>query len=367
MSLAILGIGTAVPPANYDQREALFIAQALSCKTEEQTTWLPNMYGHTGISKRHSCLGRALLDDMVNGTTHSKSVFLPKMTGDDRGPTTRERMRTYAEQAPPLALTAASKALQEAQLPATAITHLVTVSCTGFYAPGWDVTLVRDLGLFPTTQRTHVGFMGCHGALNGLRVARAFVDADPKTKVLLCATELCTVHYHYPWDPQKVIANAIFSDGSAALVGVAGESAKHSWRLAASASYLVPDTENAMTWEVGDRGFIMTLAKKVPEIICRNLRIFLEPWLADLGLSIAEIRSWAVHPGGPKILDAVGESLGLAPGLLLPSREVFAAFGNMSSPTILFILDHLQKKGNKPPCVALGFGPGMNVEAALFG
>jgi predicted naringenin-chalcone synthase len=276
-------------------------------------------------------------------------------------------MKTYAEQAPLLALAAAAKALQEASVPAAAITHLVTVSCTGFYAPGWDVTLVRNLGLAPTTQRTHVGFMGCHGALNGLRVARAFVDADPKATVLLCATELCTVHYHYPWDPQKVIANAIFSDGSAALVGVAGEPAKHPWRLAASGSCLVPDTGNAMTWEVGDHGFIMTLAKKVPEIIGRNLRAFLGPWLADFGLSIAEIRSWAVHPGGPKILDAVGAALGLVPDLLLPSREVFAAFGNMSSPTVLFILDHLRKHGNEPPCVALGFGPGMNVEAALFG
>ncbi len=366
MSLAILGIGTAVPPANYDQREALCIAQALSCKTEEQTTWLPNMYGHTGIDKRHICLGRAVLDDVVNGTTHSKSVYLPKMTDDDRGPTTRERMQSYVEQAPLLALAAAAKALQQAQMPAAAITHLITVSCTGFSAPGWDVTLVRELGLSPTTQRTHVGFMGCHGALNGLRVARAFVDADPQAKVLLCATELCTVHYHYPWDPQKVIANAIFGDGSAALVGVAGAATEHTWRLSASGSYLVPDTGNAMTWDVGDHGFIMTLAKKVPEIICRSLRAFLEPWLADLGLSIAEIRSWAVHPGGPKILDAVGESLGLPPHLLLPARAVFAAYGNMSSPTALFILDHLQKHGNKPPCVALGFGPGLNVEAALF-
>jgi alpha-pyrone synthase len=366
MSLAILGFGTALPAASYDQNEALFMAQSLCCRTEEQTTWLPSMYEHTGIDKRHLSLGRALIDDVIQGTEHSQSPFLPKRTADDRGPSTQERMRLYREQAPLLARQAATRALENAGMPARAITHLVTVSCTGFYAPGWDVALVRDLGLAATTERTHVGFMGCHGALNGLRVARALVDADPRVKVLLCATELCGIHYHYGWDPQKVIANALFADGAGAVVGVAGASAAAEWRLTASGSYLVPGTENAMTWDIGDHGFNMTLAKKVPDIICKNLRAFLEPWLAKQRLSIRDVRSWAIHPGGPKILDAAGEALGLAQDLLLPAREVFAAHGNMSSPTVLFILDHLQKRGSEPPCVALGFGPGLNVEAALF-
>jgi predicted naringenin-chalcone synthase len=121
-----------------------------------------------------------------------------------------------------------------------------------------------------------------------------------------------------------------------------------------------------MTWNVGDHGFVMTLAKRVPEIICKNLRAFLEHWLGEHGLAIADVASWAIHPGGPRILDAAGEALGLTADLLRPAREVFAAHGNMSSPTVLFILDHLQKRGGKPPCVALGFGPGLSVEAALF-
>ncbi len=366
MALAILGIGTAVPTAAYDQREGLLIAQTLCCRTQEHATWLPNMYGHTGIDKRHNCLGRELLNDLIAGTRHSQSVCLPKLTGDDHGPTTRERMDLYLEHAPVLAHQSASQALERAGMPASAITHLITVSCTGFYAPGWDISLMRDLGLSPATQRTHVGFMGCHGALNALRVARSFVDADPRAKVLLCATELCTLHYHYGWDPQKVIANAIFADGSAAAVGVHADATTRAWRLSASGSYLVPETENAMTWDIGDHGFLMTLAKGVPDIISRTLRGFLEPWLADLGFAIPAIRSWAIHPGGPKILDAAGEALGIPADLLSPAREVFAAHGNMSSPTVLFILRHLQEVGCKPPCVALGFGPGLNVEAALF-
>ena len=370
MSLAIAGLGTAVPKAEYDQDEALSVAQAVCSGTKEQTSWLPNMYKQTGIAKRHNCLGRVLLDDLIHGTRHSQSVFLPKFTADDCGPTTQQRMETYREMVPLLAMEAAAQALERARLAAAEITHLVSVSCTGFSAPGWDVAVIKGLGLSPRTQRTHVGFMGCHGALNGLRVARALVDADPKARVLLCATELCTLHYHYQWDPQKFIANAIFADGSAAAVCVPGASAAvkkgEAWRLTASASYLVPDTENAMTWDIGNHGFTMTLAKRVPEIIAKNLRAFVEPWLAEQGLTIAEIRSWAIHPGGPKILDAAGEALGLDAALLLPAREVFAAHGNMSSPTVLFILDHLQKAGAKPPCVALGFGPGLNVEAALF-
>jgi alpha-pyrone synthase len=366
MSLAILGIGTAVPTAVCNQDEALFVAQAVCSGTQEQATWLPNMYQHTGIDQRHLCLGRAVVDDLIHGTRDSQSVFLPKSNADDAGPTTRERMKIYQEEAPLLAGAAAARALARAGVRAEQITHLVSVSCSGFGAPGWDIGLVKDLGLSPRIQRTHVGFMGCHGALNGLRVARAFVDADPRAKVLLCATELCSLHYHYQWDPQKFIANAIFADGSAAAVCVPGASTTPAWRLIASASYLVPQTEDAMTWDVGDHGFVMTLAKRVPEIIGKNLRALVEPWLAEHDLAVADVASWAIHPGGPRILDAAGEALGLSGDLLRPAREVFATHGNMSSPTVLFILDHLQTRGGKPPCVALGFGPGLNVEAALF-
>src|ERR1051325_3130604 len=149
MSLAMIGFGTAVPECSYDQREGLFIAQSLCCRTEEQTSWLPNMYGHTGIDKRHLCLGRGLVDDVIGGTEVTQSVFLPKRTEDDHGPTTRERMVVYHEQAPLLSFRAAEQALEQARVAVKAITHLVTVSCTGFQAPGWDVALVRDLGLAP--------------------------------------------------------------------------------------------------------------------------------------------------------------------------------------------------------------------------
>jgi predicted naringenin-chalcone synthase len=305
--------------------------------------------------------------DVLEGTRRTGSVFLPRGTADDWGPTTGQRMRQYAQGAGPLALAAAGRALAAAGLAPAAVTHLVTVSCTGFQAPGVDVELIRGLGLPAGTERTHVGYMGCHGALNGLRVARALTGSDPAARVLLCAVELCSLHYHYQWDPPKVIANALFADGAAAVVGTgAAAGTSPLWRLTASGSCVFPDSADAMTWTVGDHGFAMTLSRHVPGVIARHLRPWLAGWLDRHGLALAEVGSWAVHPGGPKILDAVEEALGLSREATRAAREVFAEHGNMSSPTVLFILDRLRARGEGRPCVALGFGPGLAVEAALL-
>ena len=272
-------------------------------------------------------------------------------------------MRQYIEHAGPLAIEAAGKSLEFAKMLPSALTHLVTVSCTGFHAPGVDIELIRALDLPATIQRTHVGYMGCHGALNGLRVARAFAAAEPGARILLCATELCSVHYHYGWEPSKMIANALFADGAAAIVGgplpMSG-----GWRATASGSYVFPGTADAMTWSVADHGFEMTLAKKVPGLIAEHLRPWITAWLTEQGLTLEQVPTWAIHPGGPRILDAVEHALDLGPRKSAASRAVFAEYGNMSSPTILFILDRLLREHAPAACVAVGFGPGLTVEAA---
>jgi predicted naringenin-chalcone synthase len=367
MTFAILSVGTALPPTAVAQTDALRVAQALCGRTEEETAWLATVYAQIGIDTRHLVLGPEVVQDMREGTRHTGSPFLPAGTEDDRGPTTGQRMQHYARLAPPLALRSARVALEKSGLPAGALTHLITVSCTGFRAPGVDVALIEGLGLAPTVQRTHVGYMGCHGALNGLRVARAFTDADRGARVLLSAVELCSLHYAYGWAPHQMIANALFADGAASVVGVAAEEAPAgAWRLAATGSCLVPGSTDAMTWTIADHGFEMTLAKSVPGLIARHLRPWLEGWLAEHGVALGQVGSWAVHPGGPRILTAVEEGLALAPEALATSRAVFAAHGNMSSPTVLFILDRMRRAGAARPCVALGFGPGLMAEAALF-
>jgi alpha-pyrone synthase len=367
MSFAILGLGKAVPPARMTQPEAKRIAQVLCCRSNEQMTWLPLMYEQTGIERRHIALGASLIRDLLDGTRHSGSVFLPKDAADDRGPTTAERMELYAQLAGPLAVEASRQALAEASWKAEQITHLVTVSCTGFCAPGVDLTLIQQLGMRRTVQRTHVGFMGCHGAINGLRVASAYAGADPGARVLLCAVELSSLHYHFGWDPQKIVANALFGDGAVAVAGMAEPATPDAWSVAATGSCVLPNSTEAMSWSIGDHGFDMTLSKQVPGLIARNVRPWLVEWLGGFGLRLEDVRSWAIHPGGPRILSAVEEALGLAPAQTSASREVLAACGNMSSPTVLFIVDQLRARRAPRPALAMAFGPGLVAEAALFG
>jgi predicted naringenin-chalcone synthase len=364
MSFAIHGLGTANPPDSVSPVEGLAIARLLAGPDVRTSTWLGPIYSTAGVARRFQVIGGLAMRDALDGTNQTNSPFLPTMENEGIGPTTGTRMERYAAESGPLALRASRAALADAGWHADAITHLVTVSCTGFIAPGVDLALISGLGLPPTVQRTHVGFMGCHGALNGLRVANAFVSADPAARVLLCAVELCSLHYYYGSEADKLFANAIFADGAAALVGA--HDPRSPWRLVASGSCLIPDSAADMGWTVGDHGFEMTLSRKVPGLIARHLRPWLVSWLGDNGLSLAEVRSWAVHPGGPKIVSAVQESLELPAEALTASRGVLTDYGNMSSPTVLFVIDRLRQQNAPRPCVALGFGPGLVAEAALF-
>ncbi len=231
-------------------------------------------------------------------------------------------------------------------------------------APGVDIGLIKGLGLKPTTLRTNVGFMGCHGAINGLRTSNGYAGADPQARILMCCIELSSVHHYYGWNPKKMVGNALFADGSAAVVGVADDSAD--WQVAATGSCLFPDSEYAMTWDVGDFGFDMMLSTRVPNLIQQNLRPWLEKWLWENELTIQDVGSWAIHPGGPRILSCVEEAIGLPKGSTEVSRRILAGHGNMSSPTVLFILNELRKANAPRPCIALGFGPGLVAEGALF-
>jgi predicted naringenin-chalcone synthase len=381
MSFAVLGLGTAVPPDHLTPDDGLGVARRLAGPDVRTSSWLGPVYAGSGIGRRHQVIGGPVVRDVLGGTAGTGSPFLPTADNDGVGPTTAERMRVYAEEAGPLALRAARPALAEAGFAPGSVTHLVTVSCTGFAAPGVDLALITGLGLRPTVERTHVGFMGCHGALNGLRVAAAFA-ADPAARVLLCAVELCSLHYYYGSAADKLVANALFADGAAAVAGSAAsggrqppdlmtdqgaDAPRSPWRLLASGSCLIPDSAGDMAWAVGDHGFEMTLSRRVPGLIAHAVRPWLAAWLGDNGLSLSDVGSWAVHPGGPKVLAAVEEGLGLPADALAASRGVLADYGNMSSPTVLFVLDRLRKAGAPRPCVALGFGPGLVAEAALFG
>jgi prepilin-type processing-associated H-X9-DG protein len=361
MTAAILGVGTAVPARSIAQSAALEMARFISTPGEEQERLLPVLYRRTNVKRR----GSVLLEDGENGdVSRAQSFFSPASGPRDQGPGTGARLDRYAREAPVLGAVAGKAAMAEARVRAEEITHLVTVSCTGFMAPGLDAILIRELGLSRQVQRTHVGFMGCHGAINGLRVAKAFVDADPRARVLVVAVELCSLHFHYGTHPERMVANALFADGAAAVV--VGDSNDASVpRLAGFGSCIIPESEDAMTWRIGDHGFEMTLSARVPDLLREQLRGWVDSWLAGLGLDRTQVGAWAIHPGGPRILSTVAQTLLLPEGAIETSSAVLSERGNMSSPTVLFILRELMRQGKLRPYVALGFGPGLVAEGMV--
>ena len=358
----VLGIGKAVPPHLVCQSETAELAKSLSCCSDKHERLLTTLYQRTRVHRRASVFANGI----DNGAVSFQSFFPSIKKNTDKGPGTEDRMHRYAAEAPWLAIEASKNAITDAGIRADDIAQIVTVSCTGFSAPGFDISLIKGLGLPYSVNRTHVGFMGCHGVFNALRVASALARENPKKKVLVCSVELCTIHFAYGWDPDRVLANALFADGSSAAVIASGPKRGNRWTLAATGSYLFPDSEQAMTWRVGNHGFQMGLSAKVPGLLARHLYPWITRWLKGQGLSLQDIKSWAIHPGGPRVLDAVVSSLKLPARVALVSRKILAEYGNMSSATVLFILDHLYKERAPTPCVALGFGPGLVAEAALF-
>ena len=368
MDLILQGLGTALPRHSISQHElAAHAGRIAGQRTPAQTRILGTLFRMTGIKRR----GSVLLEGNDAGTGQQRMPFYVEAEqACDRGPTTHERMQRYSQEAGALALVAARQACTESGILFPEFTHLITVSCTGFFAPGIDVLLIKQLSLSPEISRLHVGFMGCHGAINGLRAANAFAMSDPHAKVLLCAVELCSLHFQYNWNRDHLVANSLFSDGAAALV-VASKNVDNSmngnpWRIRSTASYLFPDSEDAMSWKISDHGFEMTLSQRVPDLIAAGLKTWVTRWLESQDLKLPDIKSWAIHPGGPRILNAVAESLNLCGADMAASRHILEQNGNMSSPTVIFILDHLRKTGASTPCVLLGFGPGLVAEAVLL-
>ncbi len=359
-SADITGLAVGVPGAAVSQEFAARLAASLSAGSTRQNKVISEIYRRSGVACRNSTL--------VRGNSGRDGEFFSKRAAC--GPGTAERMQRYRLDAPALAIATARDALSDAQVEAEQITHLITVSCTGFSAPGFDVDLILNLPLPSTVQRTHVGFMGCHGALNALRLARALVAADSDNRVLVCCVELCTLHFQYAYDANNVVANSLFADGAAAAVIESGNqrvSGNPIGCLAGTHSIILPDSRELMTWTVGDHGFQMTLSGSVPEIVRQSLPTVVNPWLAAHQLTVQDIRGWAIHPGGPRIVDAVETSLKLDDKQSEPSRTALSHHGNMSSPTVLFILDALrQRSEGHLPCVIMAFGPGLTVELALL-
>ncbi|MEU1605310.1 type III polyketide synthase [Micromonospora matsumotoense] len=303
------------------------------------------------------------------GVSHRQAAVNPLLEDVSDWPTDR-RMRRYQVEALPLGKEAVGRALTDAGLAASDLGLFVVCSCTGYATPGLDILLARDLGMAPDTQRMFVGHMGCYAALPGLGAAGDFVTARGRPALLLCA-ELTSLHIQPAsarMDTQQIVSHALFSDAAVATVLVPGtETTPRGYALREVASVTDTSTADHMTWDVTDTGFRMGLSPKVPQVLSAHVRGLVDGLLARHGTTIAEVDGWAVHPGGPRILNVVERELDLPPDALAASRAVLDEHGNCSSPTVLLILDRLLRAAVPPRwIVLLAFGPGLTLYAALL-
>jgi predicted naringenin-chalcone synthase len=270
-------------------------------------------------------------------------------------PDTHARMQFYER----YAFTLARRALD--QLDLSGVTHLITTTCTGFYAPGLDHQLIHHYGLATHIERTNVGFMGCYAAINGLKMARHIVRSEPHARVLVLNLELCTLHLKPAGTLEEILSFALFADGCAASIVSAQPAGLEMHCFNAD---VLPETDALITWRVGNQGFDMQLSGKVPGAIAQHLPRVLNTLLG--GYRHADIAHWAIHPGGRTVLDGVKAGAELEEQQLMASREVLSQFGNMSSATIMFVLQKMMNNQKPGPGLAIAFGPGVTVESMLF-
>lgn len=327
-------------------------------------------FNASGIDTRHT-----VIDELSGDDPGRPPVFYDRESGTLLNPGTRARNEVYIDTAPDLFTEAAELALKSSGgFAASDVTHVITVSCTGFFAPSPDYPLVRRMGLAASVQRYHIGFMGCYASFPALRAAATICEADADAVVLVVSAELCTLHVRTSNDPDQIVASSVFSDGAAAALvsGRRARTAQPALRLDHFETVLTPTGEDDMAWTIGDHGFDMVLSTYVPHIIDENIETAMAPlFAADPELAAGRYRDvehWAIHPGGRSILDKVEATLGLTAAQLTPSRQVLRDYGNMSSATVLYILASiLRLPATRPERVcAMAFGPGLTVESALL-
>ena len=274
-------------------------------------------------------------------------------------------MQWYNRHAAPLSVDAVRDCLQ-GPLKHAAITHLITVSCTGMSAPGLDLQLVELLDLPRNTWRTSVNFMGCYAAIHALKLADAICHSDPAAKVLLVCTELCTLHFQREPTPDNIASSLLFADGSAAALVVHDQHEHRGLAITHFYSEVVPKGKKDMAWELSSSGFQMTLSNYVPSLIAEDFEALTGRALHHAGLPLAAITHWCIHPGGKKILEVISNSLHLPDDALQHSYEVLKQYGNMSSSTILFVLKNMMHQLDADARVfGAAFGPGLTMETFI--
>lgn len=355
----INGIGTAVP--DHDIHRPINAVLRTMLPDQRIRRVFDRMADHSDIGHRYSFM-------RADGRADEQEVDADGFYPLGNFPSTSARMALYETQAPHLAKRAV--AALEREIPKGMlddVTHLVVASCTGFTAPGLDLQLATDLGLRPDVQRTLVGFMGCSAAVPALRAAYEAVHTDPAARVLVVNLELCSLHLQETSDLNALLPQTLFADGASAALVTAQPTGLALLDFLAT---IIPDSSDLMTWRIGDKGFNMHLSGEVPQRIKQTLREDMEQAGANRILRGEQVRDfdlWAVHPGGRSVLDAVETGLGLSSADLSSSRHILHNYGNMSSATIMFVLQDMLHQGHQEARgMAMAFGPGMVAETFRF-
>jgi predicted naringenin-chalcone synthase len=328
---------------------------ALPTTLDQQAAW-------DGFFARHYDGVRAAERIFMGAGVRRRHAVANPLDEDLSGWGTGARMARFIEEALPLGKQAVAGALDAAGLAPGDVGLFAVATCTGYATPGLDIRLASDLGMPSGLQRLLVGHMGCYAAIPGLAAVGDFVTARARPAVLLCC-ELTSLHVQPAQrDLEQVVAHALFSDAAAAVVVEPG--ARRGHRLAGIVARTDASTADHMTWDVTDLGFRMGLSPRVPDVLSRHVGDVVDELLTAAGLRIEDVAGWAVHPGGPRIIDVVRDELGLAEEQVGASRRILAEHGNCSSATVLLVLQELADVDG--PIVAMAFGPGLTLYAALL-
>lgn len=363
----IVSIGTATPQFKYDQSDiADFMAGSMT--DENEIRKLKLLYKKTYINHRYSVLP----DFKYNG--HIPVLF--GLNGSP-SPTVQERLKIFEEEAYKLSTLAIDDCINHAnsnsekEFDLKTITHLITVSCTGMSAPGIEIKIVKSYGLKENITRFAVNFMGCYAAFHAMKIADAICKADANAIVLIVSVELCTIHFQKEITDDNLLANALFSDGAAALL-VTGKNhdKKFSKKLIPQRfeTHIINEGSNDMGWNISSNGFLMTLSSHIPEIINGSIKKLVERTTNQLKETVH--LHYAIHPGGKKIIDKCKEILNLNDEDISVSLSILKNYGNMSAPTVLFVLKKLWNDkinwDRTENIFSAGFGPGLTMEAAVL-
>jgi predicted naringenin-chalcone synthase len=364
MSVYIHHIETLLPETSYPQEKVAATLKRCVAGGDRRTEKIIHyLYTNSGIEKRHS-----VVKDFEEGS--AGGPFYDPVTDTVLSPSTETRNDIYTQAAREMLPCLAERAFAHCPgIAPTDLTHLITVSCTGFFQPGPDFAILKALGLTAGVERYHLGFMGCYAAFPALRMARDFCIANPEAVVLVVCLELCSLHLQWTNGMDDLLAGSVFADGAAAVIVSGREPERGGLRLDGFASAIAPAADSDMAWTIGDTGFRMRLSSYVPEILETNVESAIVPILTKTNLERDAVTHWAVHPGGRAILDKVERGLSLPADALAASRAVLKTCGNMSSSTVLFVLNELWRRQNwqtNERTLAMSFGPGLTVETAIL-